>query len=101
MKKPDKTKSVAEDFNFKKFVFIQGSLDLCQLFFPNKSYTQTFLTLQSKWAWEEELCLNNNSVSRRRNSRKLWIIVIQMSSLFNHINSFKITITNLNSKFYI
>ena len=41
---------------------------------------QTFLTLQSKWGPEEELCL---------------------SSLFIYILNFKITITNLSSKFYI
>ena len=29
--------------------------------FSLKPYTQTFLTFQSKWAPEEELCLNNNS----------------------------------------
>ena len=54
-----KLNAIAEDFNFKKFVYIQGSPALCQSFFPNKPHTQTFLTLQSKWAREEELCLNN------------------------------------------
>ena len=29
------------------FVYIQGSPPLCQLLFPNKPRTQTFLTLQS------------------------------------------------------
>ena len=88
--------------------YIQGSPFLCQPFFhffPNKLiHTQTFLRLQPKWAPEEELCLNNNSVFRGRNSAKfrtVWIIVIRMSSLFIHITNFKITITNLNSKFYI
>ena len=75
-----KLNAIAEDFNFKKFVYIQGSPALCQSFFPNKPHTQTFLTLQSKWTPEEELCL---------------------TSLFIHINNFKITITNLNSKFCI
>ena len=73
-------------------------------FFPNKPHTQTFLTLQSKWAPEEELCFNNNSAFRGRNSTKFWIfliIVIQMSSLFIHVTNFKTTITNLNSKFCI
>ena len=73
-------------------------------FYPNKPNTQTFLTLQPKWALEEELCLNNNPVFRGRNSAKfsiIWIIVIQMSSLFVHVTNFKINITNLNSKFCI
>ena len=73
-------------------------------FFPNKPHTQTFLKLQLKWTPEEEHCLNNNSAFRGRNSTKfwtVWIIVMQMSSLFIHITNFKITITNINSKFYI
>ena len=96
--------AIAEDFSLKKLVYIQGSPALCQPFFPYKPHTQTFLTFQSKWAPEEELCLNNNSAFRGRNSTKFWIfwiIVIQMSSLFIHVTNFKITITNLNSKFCI
>ena len=96
--------AIAEDFSLKKLVYIQGSPALCQPFFPYKPHTQTFLTFQSKWAPEEELCLNNNSAFRGRNSTKfwiIWIIVIQMSSLFIHITNFKITITNLISKFWI
>ena len=86
----------------KTSAFLFKALLLCaNYFFPNKPHTQTFLTLQSKWAREEELCLNNNSTFRGRNSTKFWIIVIQMSSLFIHITNFKITITNLNSKFCI
>ena len=95
---------IAEDFSFKKFVYIQCSPALCQPFFSSKPHTQTFLTLQPKWGPKEELCLNNNSTFRGRNSTKfwiIWIIVIQMSSLFIHITNFKITITNLNSKFWI
>ena len=34
-------------------------------------------------------------------SFKLFELLIQMSSLFIHVTNFKITITNLNSKFYI
>ena len=49
--------AIAEDFNLKKIVYIQGSPALCQPFFLYKSHTQTFLTFQSKWAPEEELCL--------------------------------------------
>ena len=96
--------AIAEDFSLKKLVYIQGSPALCQPFFPYKPHTQTFLTFQSKWAPEEELCLNNNSAFRGRNSTKfwtVWIIVIRMSILFIHITNFKITITNLNSKFCI
>ena len=83
-------------------MIIQGSPSLCQPFFPNN--TQTCLTLQSKWVPEEKLCLNINSAFKGQNSTKLWIfwiIVIQMSSLFIHVTNFKITITNLNSKFCI
>ena len=89
---------------FKNIVHIQCSSALYQPFFPNEPHTQTFLTLQSKSLSEEKLCLNNNSAFRGRNSTKfwiIWIIVIQMSSLFIHITNFKITITNLNSKFCI
>ena len=78
------------------FIF-KAPLLFANYFFPNKPHTQTFLTLHPKWAPEEELCLNNNSAFRGRNSSKfwiIWIIVIQMSSLFIHITNFKITITN-------
>ena len=34
-------------------------------------------------------------------SSELFELLIQMSSLFIHVTNFKITITNLNSKFYI
>ena len=70
------------------FVYIQGSPPLCQLLFPNKPRTQTFLTLQSEWAWEEKLCFYNNSAFRCQNSTKFWIIVMQMSSLFINITNF-------------
>ena len=79
-------------------LIFKAPLPWSQSVFLNKSHTQTFLTLQSKRAREDELFLNNNSALRGRNSTKFWIIVIQMSSLFIHITNFKITITNLNSK---
>ena len=82
-------------------LIFKAPLPWSQSVFLNKSHTQTFLTLQSKRAREDELFLNNNSALRGRNSTKFWIIVIQMSSLFIHITNFKITITNLNSKFWI
>ena len=82
-------------------LIFKAPLPWSQSVFLNKSHTQTFLTLQSKRAREDELFLNNNSALRGRNSTKFWIIVIQMSSLFIHITNFKITITNLNSKFCI
>ena len=99
-----KLNAIAKDFSFKKFLCIQGSPALCQPFYPNKPDTQTFLTLQSKWTLKEELCLHNNSAFRGRNSTKfwtVWIIVNRMSGVFIHITNFKITMTNLNSKFYI
>ena len=34
-----KLNSVAEDFSFKKFVYLQGSPALCQPFVPNKPCT--------------------------------------------------------------
>ena len=80
-----KLNAIAEDISFKKFVYIQGSPALYQPLFPNKPRTHTFLTLQSKSAPEEELCLNNNSAFRGRNSTNFWIIriiVIHMSGLF-------------------
>ena len=103
-KNQSRLNAIADDFSFKKLVYIQGSPSLCQLMFPHKPHTQTFLKPQSKCSPEQELCLTNNSVFRVRNSTKFWIfwiIVIQMSSLFIHVTNFKITITNLNSKFCI
>ena len=82
MKKSSKTKFNCTNFLNLIFVYIQGFPPLCQPFFPNKPHTQTFLTLQSKWAREGKLCLYNNSPFRGRSSGKFWIIVIQMSSLF-------------------
>ena len=73
--------AIAEDFSLKKIVYIQGSPALCQPFFPYKPHTQTFLTFQSKWAPEEELCLNNNSAFRGRYSTKFWIIWIINSNV--------------------
>ena len=91
--------TIAEDYSLKKIFYIQDSPALCQQFFPYKPHTQTFLTFQSKWAPEEELCLNHNSDIQP--SSELFELLIQMSSLFIHVTNFKITITNLNSKFYI
>ena len=71
--------AIAEDFSLKKIVYIQGSPALCQPFFPFKPHTQTFLTFQSKWAPQEELCLNNNSAFRGRYLTKFWIIWINLS----------------------
>ena len=50
------------------FAYIRGSNPLCQAFFPNKPHT--FLTLQSKRAREEELCLDHNSAFGGRKSKK-------------------------------
>ena len=61
---------IAEDFSLKKIVYIEGSPALCQPFFLYKPHTQTFLTFQSNWAPEEELCLNNNSAFRGQYSAK-------------------------------
>ena len=98
-----KLNAIAEDFSFKKFVYIEGSPALCQSFFPNKPHTQTFLTLQSKWAPEEDLVLIiiQLSLVDIQQSSGLLELLIQMSSLFIHLTNFKITITNLNSKFCI
>ena len=72
-----KLNAIAKDFSFS----IQGSPALCQPFFPSKPHTQTFLTLQSKWAPEEELSLNNNLAFRG--------VEIQQSSEFFELLSFK------------
>ena len=58
--------AIAEYFSLKKTFYIQGSSALCQPYFPYKPHMQTFLTFQSKWAPDEELCLNNNSAFRGR-----------------------------------
>ena len=89
---------------FRNLFIIKAPLLCANCFLPNKPLTQTFLTLQPKWVTEKELSLNNNSTFRGRNSTKfwiIWIIISQMSSAFIHVTNFKITITNLNSKFCI
>ena len=73
--------TIAEDFSSEKIVYIQGSPALWQPFFPCKPHTQTFLTFQSKWAPEDELCLNNNLAFRGRYSTKSWIIWIINSNV--------------------
>ena len=73
--------AIAGDLSLKKFVYIQGSPALRQPFLPNKPHTKTFLTFQSKWAPEEELCLNNTSAFRGRYSTKFWIIWIINSNV--------------------
>ena len=82
--------AIAEDFSLKKLVYIQGSPALCQPFFPYKPHTQTFLTFQSKWAPEEELCCNNNQLSEVdiQPSSELFELFIQMPSLFIHLNHY-------------
>ena len=73
--------TIAEDFSSEKIVYIQGSPALWQPFFPCKPHMQTFLTFQSKWAPEDELCLNNNLAFRGRYSTKSWIIWIINSNV--------------------
>ena len=73
--------AIAEDFSLKKIVYIQSFAALCQPFFPYKPHTQTFLSFQSKWAPEEELCFNNNSAFRGRCWTKFWIIWIINSNV--------------------
>ena len=68
-----KLNAAPQDFSFKKLVYIQGSPAPCQSFFPNKPHTQTFLTLQSKWAPRKNLVLIIN---------QLWEVEIQQSSAF-------------------
>ena len=73
--------AIAEDFSLEKVVYIQGSPALCQPFFLYEPHTQTFLTFQSKWVQEEELCLNKNSAFRGRYSTKFGIIWIINSNV--------------------
>ena len=88
----------------KTSTFLVKAPLLCAIhYFHNKPHTQTFLTFQSKWATDEEHW-RNNSTLRGRYSTKFWIfwiIVTQMSTLFIHVTNFKISFTNLNSKFCI
>ena len=70
-------------------LFYSSSPALCQPFF--------LINHTRKHFWHFNL-------NEPQNSTKFWIfwiIVIQMSSLFIHVTNFKITITNLNSKFCI
>ena len=76
---------------------------LSEPFFPYKPHTQTFLTFQSKWAQRKNFVLIIIQLSEVgiQPSSELFELLIQMSSLFIHVTNFKITITNLNSKFCI
>ena len=73
--------AIAEDFSLKKIVYVQVSPALCQPFFSSKPHMQTILIFQSKWAPEQELCLNNNLTFRGRYSTKFWIIWINNSNV--------------------
>ena len=79
------------------------TIALWQPFFPYKPHTQTFLTFQSKWTQRKNFVLIIIQLSDVdiQPSSELFELLIQMSSLFIHVTNFKITITNLNSKFCI
>ena len=67
-----KLNAIAGYFYFIKFVKFSVCLysrlpSSVSTIFCNKPHTETFLTLQSKWAEEEKLCLYNNSAFRGRN----------------------------------
>ena len=80
--------------NLLKVLFVyQGFPPSCQPYFPNKPHAKTILTLQSKWTREKKFFLYNNSAFRGRNSRKFWIVVMKMSSLFIRITNFLRTST--------
>ena len=95
--------AIAEDFNLKKLVYIQGSAALCQPFF--------LINHTRKLFWHSSL----NQPQRKnifliiipllevdiQSSFELFELLIQLSSLFIHVTYFKITITNLNSTFRI
>ena len=67
------------------------------------NHTQTFLTFQSKWAQRKNFVLIIIQLSEVgiEATSELFQLLIQMTSLFIHVTNFKITITNLNSKFCI
>ena len=73
--------AIAKDFSLKKLVYIQGFSALCQPFFFQKPHRQTLLKFQSKWAPEEELCLNNKSAFSGQYSTNFWIIWIINSNV--------------------
>ena len=75
-----KLNAIAEDF--KKLIYFQEFLIFGKPFFPNKPHMQTFLMLQSKWAPEEELFLNNNSAFRVQINTKV-IQLIPKNSNYN------------------
>ena len=79
-----KTSTFTNLLNFLLFIFKASLLCANHCFLTLK----TVLTLQYKWAQEEELCLNNNSAFRGRNSTRFWVTVMQISSLFIHITNF-------------
>ena len=96
--------AIAEAFSLKKPVYIQGSPALCQPFF-------FFINHTCKLFWHSNL-----NEPQRKNfvliiimisevdiqlSSELFELLIQISSLFMHVTNFKITFTNLNSKFCI
>ena len=95
--------TIAEGFSLKKIVDIKGSPALCQPFFPHKPHVQTFWhsNLNEHQRKNFVLIITYLSEVYIQPSSELFELLIQISSPFIHVTNFKITITNLNSKFCI
>ena len=94
---------IAEDVSLKKIVYIRGSPALCQPFFLINHTCKLFwhCNLNEPQRKNFVLIIIQLSEADIQPSSELFELLIQMSSLFIHVTNLKITITNLNWKFYI
>ena len=95
--------AIAEDFSLKKIVYIQGSPTCANHFFLLNHTHRLFWhsNLNEPQRKNFVLIIIQLSEVDIQPSSELFELLIQMSSLFIHVTNFKITITNLNSKFCI
>ena len=97
--------AIAEDFSLKKIVYIQGSQQLlCGNHFFLINHTRKLFwhsNLNEPQRKNFVLIIIQLSDVDIQPSSELFELLIQMSSLFIQVANFKITITNLNSKFCI
>ena len=95
--------AIAEDFSLKKIVYIQGSPALFEPFFLINHRHKPFWNSNLNEPQRRNFVLIITQLSEVdiQPSSELLELLIQMSSLFIHVNNFKITITNLNSKLCI
>ena len=95
--------AIAGDFSLKKIIYIQGSLLCVNHFFLINDTHKLFWysSLNEPQRNKSVLIIIQLSEVHIQPSSESFELLIQMSSLFIHVTNFKITITNLNSKFCI